>query len=293
MTERPRRDQDDQSLDSRMLVVADLGGSNTDLLLARADGEVLRSAVVPALVPTSTPAFLDALLEPLGVARGQTGLVVVTGGRHRSLAETVGGVAVRRVDELRAIARGGTVAGGVSTALVVSIGTGTAFVAVDGDRITQAPGVALGGGTVRGLGERLLGTSDHREIAALAAVGNPRGADLTIADIVGGDVGMLPGDMPASYFARLAAESPERADIAAGILDMIGHLVAHMAVLTARLHGHDTIVLIGHMLEFPSVERAARRFERALGGRFIVPPEPGLAVARGALSLAVGAERRD
>lgn len=268
-----------------LIVVADLGGSNTDLLLADAGGTVLRSAVMPAVSPSSTPAFLDTLLGPLGVAPEQTRLLAVTGGRHRALADRIGGVPLRRVDELTAIARGGTVTTGIARALVASIGTGTALVGVEDGRITQAPGLALGGGTLRGLGRHLLGTTDHRAIAALAAEGNPRGADLTIADIVGGDVGMLPGDMPAAYFARLASETPSRADIAAGILDMIGHLVAHMAVLTARVHGHDTIVLIGHMLEFPTVERAARRFERALGGRFIVPPEPGLAVARGALAL--------
>ena len=280
----------DPAADTSLVVVADLGGSNTDLLLADAGGTVLRSAVMPAVSPSSTPAFLDALLTPLGVTPEQTRLLAVTGGRHRGLTDRIGDVPVRRVDELTAIARGGAVTSGVARALVASVGTGTALVGVDDGRVTQAPGLALGGGTLRGLGQCLLSTTDHRQIATLAAGGNPRGADLTIADIVGGDVGMLPGVMPAAYFARLASETPSRADIAAGILDMIGHLVAHMAVLTARLHGHDTVVLIGHMLEFPTVERAARRFEHALGGRFIVPPEPGLAVARGALAVATGAD---
>jgi type II pantothenate kinase len=249
---------------------------------------VLKSAVVLAVAPASSAAFLDLVLTPLGVQARDVGALVVTGGRHRGLADAIGGVPVRRVDELAAIARGGAVASGLSRALIASMGTGTAFVGVDGGRIAQAPGIALGGGTVRGLGARLLGTTDHRQIDALARAGQPRGADLTIADIVGGDVGMLPGDMPAAYFARLATETPSREDIAAGILDMIGHLVAHLATLTARAQGHDSVVLIGHMAEFATLVRAARRFERALGGAIVVPPEPGLAVARGALALATG-----
>jgi type II pantothenate kinase len=271
-----------------MIVVADLGGSNTDLLLADEAGTVLRSVVRPPLRPGPDNSLLETLLAPLDVARDRVRFIAVTGGGHHRLGAALDGVPVRHVDEIEAIGRGGLVASGVTRAVVVSMGTGTAFVLADGERIRHAAGVALGGGTLHGLARSLLGTTDHVAIAALAAAGNPRGADLTIADIVGGDIGILPGDMPAAYFARLADGDPPHEDIAAGILDMIGHIAAHMAMLTARVHGYDTVVLIGHMLEFPAVEHAARRFQYALGGPFIVPPEPGLAVARGALAGVAG-----
>jgi type II pantothenate kinase len=269
-----------------MLVVADLGGSNTDLLLADDGGTVIRSVVCPTLEPSESRSFLDAMLVPLSAPAHAVAAVVVTGGRHRRIGETIAGTPVRHVDEIEAVGRGGLLAADVSRALVVSMGTGTAFVSAEPDRIAHAAGVALGGGTLRGLATRLLGTANHAEIAALAEQGHPRGADLTVADIVGGDVGILPGDMPAAYFARLADGDPSPPDIAAGILDMIGHIATHMALLTARVHGHDTVVLVGHMLEYPTVVRAARRFQYALGGTFIVPPDPGFAVARGALAIA-------
>jgi type II pantothenate kinase len=269
-----------------MLVIADLGGSNTDLLLADDTGATVRSVVCQSLDPTERRTFLDALLTPLDASANEITAVVVTGGRHRRIGETIAGMPVRHVDEIEAIGLGGLLAADVPRALVVSMGTGTAFVSAEPDRITHAAGVALGGGTLRGLAKRLLGTAEHTAIAALAEQGNPRGADLTVADIVGGDVGILPGDMPAAYFARLLDGDPSPPDIAAGILDLIGHIATHMALLTARVHGHDTVVMVGHMLEFPAVVRAARRFQYALGGTFIVPPEPGFAVARGALAIA-------
>ena len=274
-----------------VIVVADLGGSNTDLLLADAGGVVLRSGLCPAVTPAATASFLEQLLAPLAVGRADVERLVVTGGRHRMLPDAIEGLQLTHVDEIAAIARGGLESAGCARALVVSMGTGTAFVAADGDRAGHRGGVALGGGTVRGLGARLLGTTDPGRIAALAEAGRPRGADLTVADLVGSGVGMLPGDMPAAYLARLgdaSADAVTPEDIAAGVLDMIGHVVGHLALLTARLAGHDTIVVVGHMPEFAVVRRALQRFEAALGGPIIVPDEPGLAVARGALAIALG-----
>jgi type II pantothenate kinase len=271
--------------DPRYTVAADLGGSNADLLLADERGRVVRSAVIPALAPEPTERFLHNLLALLGVEPADVCLLAVTGGRHQHLGASLAGVPLRRVDEIAAIARGGLLASGLTRALIVSMGTGTAFVSADGPHTAHAAGVALGGGTVRGLAHRLLGTTEVGEIAALAAGGTPSGANLTIADIVGGGVGMLPGDVPASYLARLAGPEATPSDVAAGILDMIGHIAAHMALLTARIHDHDAVVFIGHMLEYPTIVRAARRLERAFGGGFVVPPEPGRVVARGALDL--------
>jgi type II pantothenate kinase len=273
-----------------VIVVADLGGSNTDLLLADAGGVVLRSGLCPAVTPAATAAWLDQVLAPLAVGRAGVERLIVTGGRHRLLPDAIEGLPLTHVDEIAAIARGGLASAGCARALVVSMGTGTAFVVAEGDRAGHRGGVALGGGTVRGLAARLLGATDPERIAALSEAGRPRGADLTVADLVGSGVGILPGDMPAAYLARLAdssagAVTPE--DIAAGLLDMVGHVVGHLALLTARLAGHDTIVVVGHMPEFVVVRRALLRFEGALGGPVIVPDEPGLAVARGALAIAL------
>ncbi|MGH2585594.1 MAG: Fumble domain-containing protein, partial [Dehalococcoidia bacterium] len=103
-----------------MIVVADLGGSNTDVLLADDTGLVLRSALLPALVPSSTPAFLEALLLPLDVSPDDVRILAVTGGRHRRLGEELAGVPVYPVDEIEAIGRGGLATSGCERALIVS-----------------------------------------------------------------------------------------------------------------------------------------------------------------------------
>ena len=278
-----------------MIVVADLGGSNTDLLLAETDGRILRTAVRPA--SRSFPfepagSLLDAALPALDVARDAVDLLVVTGGRHRSLSDEIDGLPLCHVDELTAIALGGLAAGGVDHALVVSMGTGTAMVATDGTRHRHSIGLALGGGTLLGLGYRLLGTTDPLRVARLAEGSSPARANLTIADLIGSGVGELPGDAPAAYLARLAGdrfnEEVAVADIAAALLGMIGQVTGHLAWLTARAAGQDQIVLIGHMADFPTLTAAASGFGRMLPGGFHVPEAPGTAVARGALVAFLG-----
>ncbi|HVC31676.1 MAG TPA: hypothetical protein VND24_10850 [Steroidobacteraceae bacterium] len=277
-----------------LIVVADLGGSNLDLLLADAGGSIIRTAVRRMRRPLPsepTQTLIEIALPPLGIARDQAGLLVVTGGRHRALPDAIDGIPLCHVDELTAIALGGLVAGGVDHALVVSMGTGTAMVSTDGTQHRHTIGLALGGGTLLGLAYRLLGTADPLRIAALADSGRSAGASLTIADVIGTGVGELPGDAPAAYLARLAGDRFEAvavADIAAALLVMIGQVTGHLAWLTARAVGQDRIVLIGHMADFPILTAAASAFGRSLPGGCIVPEAPGTAVARGALASVLG-----
>lgn len=271
-------------------VVADLGGSNTDLLYADGAGRVLRTAVQPALTEPKGTTLLDLALPALGLQRADLTRIVVTGGRHRALPNTIEGLPVCKVDEIAAIACGGLAAAGVDRALVVSMGTGTAMVSTDGVRHQHTIGTALGGGLLLGLSRRLLGTTDPLRIAALAEAGNPARANLTIADIIGSGVGDLPGDAPAAYLARLAGASAGEiapADLAAALLAMIGQVTGQLAWLTARNLKQDCAILTGHMVDFPVVRTYATAFGRLLAGGMIVPEEPGSAIARGALAVAL------
>lgn len=272
-----------------MIAVVDLGGSNADLLLADASGRVLSSTVVPARALRQS-SFLSDLLAAIRVSRLDLDRIAVTGGWTRALPPAIDGLPLQHIDELAAIGRGGLLSAGVERALVVSMGTGTAMVSASAQGFQHAIGLALGGGTLRGLGSRLLGTTEPAEIDALARGGNAARANLTIADIVGEGVGQLPGSAPAAYLARLAGEEAGAvapADIAAALLGMIGQVTGHLAVLTARSLQQERLVLIGHMLDFRQVRDAAVAFGRSLPLGVIVPESPGTAVARGALAIAL------
>jgi type II pantothenate kinase len=123
--------------------------------------------------------------------------------------------------------------------LVVSVGTGTSALLVEPGRVKRVGGTALGGGTIVGLGAALCGVRDFDAIVALAARGDRRRVDLLIRDIYPSGDFLLPGDVNAASFAKLARTdcgSPDTADLAHGIMGLVGENVGLIcAGLAARL----------------------------------------------------------
>lgn len=278
-----------------LYAAVDLGGSNTDIVIAEEDGKVTGSAVLP-WSPVSTAADLVDVLQRAGAPLERLTAVAVTGGRHRELPSGValgeGDVSLVHVDELTAVGRGGLLAAGVPRALVMSLGTGTALVAAGPEGLRHLGGITMGGGVIMGLGRLLLGTTDPLEIGALAAVGDPRAVDLSVGDIIGGGVGGIPPEMTAAHFGKVGradfdVATLRREDIAAGLMEMVGQTLTRVGLLVARAEGLDTAVLTGHLVEWEGIRRALQRMSRFFGGRVIVPDLPGLATARGALSVLV------
>ena len=66
-------------------------------------------------------------------------------------------------------------------ALVVSLGTGTAIVSVNGDKIDHVSGTGVGGGTLLGLAKHMLGVSTIETLEAMARRGDLQRVDLTRA----------------------------------------------------------------------------------------------------------------
>ncbi len=276
-----------------MLAAVDLGGTNTKVILARPDGEVLDHAVLPWQTAEDVEG-LQVVLDAVGARSHAVRAIAVTGGRHQRLPNLVTETPVVHVNELMAIGRGGLITAGVERGLIMSIGTGTAMVAAGPEGYQHLGGTAVGGGTILGLARLLLGTVNPDEIGALAERGDPRAVDRSVGDIVGGPIGMVPADMPASHFGKVAVPSHplefRREDIAAGLMELVGQTVGRLGLMAARANGHELLICTGHAVEWAGVRAALGRVASLFGGTIIVPSHPGLATVRGALSALVSGE---
>lgn len=266
----------------------DFGLSNTDVVLVE-DGSIVAKQMLKT-GPARAEA-LAAVLQSLGVGPAQLGAIASTGGLSRLLPEAFEGIPVQKIGEAQAVGRGALALTGLREALVVSAGTGTAMVLARGAEAQHFTGSAVGGGTLLGLSRLLLGTADPLEVARLAAQGNPSGVDSTLVDVIGGGIGHLPPDATAVNLGRLVeVTSPSREDLAAGLVTLVGQVIAMIAINAVRAAGLSQIVIVGHL---PDLQPIRQAFERVwyfyqVEPRPLIAPMSGWATAYGAALCAEG-----
>jgi type II pantothenate kinase len=258
----------------------DLGISNIDVLVRR--GSELEHT---RLVTTPRPILeqFEAVLERFGPFEQ----VAVTGGQYRLLPNQVGATRLVKISEVDAIGRGGLYLAGLEKALVVSAGSGTAMVAARHRLVVHVTGSAVGGGTLQGLGRLLLGETDPLAIDRLALQGDANHVDLTLVEAVGAGVGRLPVNANAVNFGRLVQEGalllPTPRDVAAGLVRLVGQVIAVIAINAAHAEGLETIVVTGHLVDLLSVRKVLDEVAGFYGANITVPPNPGTGTAVGAL----------
>ena len=259
----------------------DLGLSNIDILLRRG-GKLEHTR----LTTTSRPILeqLEAVLERFGPLEQ----AAVTGGQYRLVPEQVGGTRLIKVSEVTSIGRGGLYLAGLEEGLVVSGGSGTAMIAVRGHTASHVTGSAVGGGTLQGLGRLLLGETDPLEIDRLALQGDANHVDLTLVNAVGAGVGRLPVNANAVNFGKLVQEGvlPLPQDLAAGLVRMVGQVITVIAINAARAEGLKDIVVTGHLVDLVSICKVLDETAGFYGAKIIVPPNPGIGTAIGAMMSA-------
>jgi type II pantothenate kinase len=117
--------------------------------------------------------------------------------------------------------------------LLVSLGTGTSILRVGQEgRVTRAGGTGLGGGTLRGFGQLLLGQIDHDALTALAGQGDRRRIDLLVRDLYQSGEISLQGNLTASNLGRVS--SRDSRDIAHAITGLVGENVALLAAALTK-----------------------------------------------------------
>ncbi len=267
----------------------DFGISNTDAVALR-DGAWTRWT--HAYIGKPDAAVVRAVLAEGDVALDDLAMLAVTGGSHRLLPPQIGRTRIVGVNEVPAIGRGGQAAlpevSRRTRILVVSAGSGTAVVSAQGTKYKHITGAGVGGGTLLGLGRKLLGTVDPTEIDRLALAGDANAVDLSLGDVVTGPIGALPASATAVNFGRLAHEdvdaSPE--DMAAALVTLIGQVIGLLAIAAANALHCKQIVVIGHMTDMASLRNVIGLVSQYYATPIHLPENAGYYTAIGALETA-------
>ena len=176
--------------------------------------------------------------------------------------------------------------------LLVSLGTGTSVLRVEGEQATRVGGTPLGGGTLLGLGAALTGRTRFEELVELAGAGDRSRVDLLVSDVYPQGLAELPGAANAASFGKLArlaraGERPDPRDLVDALMALVGENVALLCNEIAGREQLRRIVFGGSALAGnPSLARWLVGLTRALGREPVLLTHSAHPGAVGALVVA-------
>ncbi len=173
----------------------------------------------------------------------------------------------REKNELECLGKGGLFLAGLKSAVVVSCGTGTAVVWARKNQPTiHLGGTGVGGGTIQGLGKLLLKTKKAEEIFKLAGKGNKTKVDLTVGDILGKGIGLLPPEATAANFGKI--NSTRKEDLAQSLIGMVAETIGMVACLAAQKTEEKNLIFTGRV----STKRLMQKYLRQVCALFKLSP---------------------
>lgn len=261
----------------------DIGGSTTKIVGLDRDGGVVSMLRVRAEDQvTSLYGALGNYLSSSGLSLGDVRRVVLTGVGASYVEGDIFGLPTCKVDEFSASGAGALALSGQPSGVVVTMGTGTAFLWADqSGTMRHLCGSGIGGGTLGGLCRKLVGMERFGQIKKLAAQGDLGQVDLTIRDITNHPAPTLDPTLTAANFGNLA-EDASPADLAAGVVNLVLQAIGTMTVLACQSCDTQTVILTGSMTTLDQVQPNFENFERLYGIRYIIPENATFATAIGA-----------
>lgn len=260
----------------------DIGGSTTKIVGLDTKGTVLSMLRVRAEDQiTSLYGALGNYLTSNHLSLKDVRRVVLTGVGASYVDGDIYGLPTCKVDEFSASGTGALALSGQSSAVVVTMGTGTAFLHAGPQGVRHLCGSGIGGGTLGGLCHKLVGMERFGQIKLLAERGDLKQVDLTIADISKTAADSLHPDMTAANFGNLA-EDASPADLAAGVVNLVLQAIGTMTVLACQSCKANTVVVIGSMTTLTQAEANFQLFEKLYGIHYIIPENATFATAIGA-----------
>jgi len=259
----------------------DIGGSTTKIVGIQ-DGMIVTPMLVRANDPVASlfgafGKFVDSNSLPLSFIER----IMITGVGASYISKPIYGLPTAKAEEFLANGLGGLFLTGLSNALIVSMGTGTALVEASQESIKHIGGTGIGGGTILGLSSSMLNIRDIELIIKTAEDGDLSRIDLMVGDITKDLLPGLPPHTTASNFGRIS-DIASRADIALGIINLVLQAIGMTAVFAVRGSGLKDVVLIGKVSVIPQCKDVFDVLRQLFPVNFIIPENAEYATAVGA-----------
>lgn len=264
-----------------MVIGIDVGGSTTKIIGVDKEG-IKHPMLVRAEDPiTSLFGALGKYIYDNGISLSDIEKVMLTGVGSAYVNQPLYGLPTDHTDEFLANGLGAHYGSQLQDLIVVSMGTGTSFVKVEGNNISHIGGIGIGGGTIQGLSRLLLKTQDIHQVVEMAEKGIIENIDLQIRDICNTPLPGLPLDATASTFGK-ASLNASMEDVAPGIIHMVLQSIGQSVILAALNSHIKDFVLIGNLAKMPQCKEIFPVMEKMYQCRFWIPEYAEYRTALGA-----------
>jgi len=263
------------------IIGIDIGGSTTKIIGFDKDG-MFSPVLVKATDPiASVYGAFGKFLSTNKLNIDNIKQVMVTGAGSSFVTEKLYGIPTGKVDEFRAIGMGGLYLSKLRKAIVVSMGTGTAYVRAEDTDVKHIGGSGVGGGTLLGLSSKMLNVRNFDDLIESAGGGNLANIDLSIGDITIDVLEGLPPDTTASNFGKIS-DLASKADIALGIINLVFQTIGMLAVFATKIDSTKDVVLTGNLANVPQSHDIFKRLGKLFDINFHMPENAEFATATGA-----------
>jgi len=266
---------------NRTVIGIDVGGTTTKIVGFQKKENGEKVLIAPQFVRATDP--LTSIYGAFGKFTAENGLalsdidrILMTGAGSSVITSGIYNLKCTSVPEFSGSGIGGLYLSGLSEAIVVSMGTGTALnhakkIGENQYEIKYLGGTGVGGGTLVGLSGKLVGVETIEHIEQLAQAGNLDNIDLKIKDISHNhNYHGINENLTAANFGKVS-DMATPADLALGISNMVAETIAMLAVFAARACGIKDIVLIGNLTNIKPIRTVFEDLGDNFGVRFIIP----------------------
>ena len=264
-----------------MIIGIDIG-STTTKAVSLEEGRIVKKIKTRAddAVTSATGAFGKMIVEN-GIKMPEIRRIMITGAGATKIEGDIFGISTSKVSEIQAIGTGGMFLSGESNIIIANIGTGTAIIEAQKDKIIHLGGSGVGGGTILGLAKKLLSLSDFKDIMELAGSGSLEPVDLLLEDIMVNGLSFLDNKATAANFGKML-DTVRNEDIALGIINMVYQVIGMISVFAARSRNIDRVIVTGSGSHNPLGQKILAEITRMHSIAFEYPGDGEYTTAVGA-----------
>lgn len=262
------------------IIGIDSGSSTVKIIEVDLEGKILHKLILNKMPILQA---IDIFINKEKINKQEVKQIVITGVGMDEVTGNIYDIPTKKVDEFIAIGTGGLYLANKKNALIVSIGTGTAFVEAKNKSFKHIGGTGVGGGTLLNLCKKIGNKNTFKEINDAIKEGSLNNIDLTIEDVSTKEIITLPKDTTAANFGKLNNEATTN-DIIKGMANMIFETIGMMAVFATRNQKNRNIIVIGNVATMPYINKVLNKIEDLHKGiKFIIPKNAEFGTVIGAI----------